>query len=51
MDTKSGAYASGGIECGILNMALAQIAKYYQVPYGDYIGLTNSTLCDVQAGY
>ncbi len=51
MDTKSGAYASGAIECGILNMALCQMAHYYQVPYSGYMGLTNSKLCDTQAGY
>ena len=50
-DMRSGAYAPGGIECGMLNMAHAQMAHYYQVPCAGYIGLTNSKLVDVQAGY
>ena len=50
-DMRSGAYASGGIECGMLHMAFAQMARYYNVPSGGYIGLTNSKVNDAQAGY
>ena len=50
-DMRSGAYASGGIECGILHMAFAQIAHYYNVPCGGYIGLSNSKVNDAQSGY
>ena len=50
-DMRTGAYASGGIECGMLHMAYAQMAHYYNVPCGGYIGLTNSKLNDAQAGY
>ncbi len=50
-DMRSGAYASGGIECGMLHMACAQMARFYKVPSGGYIGLTNSKLNDAQAGY
>jgi trimethylamine--corrinoid protein Co-methyltransferase len=50
-DLRTGAYASGGIECGMLHMALAQMARYYDVPCGGYIGLTNSKVDDAQAGY
>ncbi|HEY5571505.1 MAG TPA: trimethylamine methyltransferase family protein [Anaerolineales bacterium] len=50
-DMRSGAYASGGIECGILHMAFAQMARFYNVPCGGYIGLTNSKINDAQAGY
>ena len=50
-DMRSGAYASGGIECGMLHMACAQMARYYNVPTGGYVGLTNSKLNDAQAGY
>lgn len=50
-DMRTGAYAPGGIECGMLNMAHAQMARYYNVPCSGYIGLTNSKLVDVQAGY
>lgn len=50
-DMRSGAYTSGGIECGMLHMAFAQMARFYNVPCGGYIGLTNSKLNDAQAGY
>jgi trimethylamine--corrinoid protein Co-methyltransferase len=50
-DMRTGAYASGGIECGMLHMAFAQMARFYNVPCGGYIGLTNSKLNDAQAGY
>jgi trimethylamine--corrinoid protein Co-methyltransferase len=50
-DMRTGAYASGGIECGMLHMAHAQMAHYYNVPCGGYIGLTNSKVNDAQSGY
>jgi len=50
-DMRSGAYASGGIECGILHMAFAQMAHFYNVPCGGYIGLSNSKINDAQSGY
>jgi len=50
-DMRTGAYASGGIECGILHMAFAQMARFYKVPCGGYIGLSNSKINDAQSGY
>ncbi len=50
-DMRAGAYASGGIECGMLHMAFAQMARFYNVPCGGYIGLTNSKVNDAQSGY
>jgi len=50
-DMRSGAYASGGIECGMLHIAFAQIARFYNVPCGGYVGLTNAKINDAQAGY
>jgi trimethylamine--corrinoid protein Co-methyltransferase len=50
-DMRTGSYASGGIECGMLHMAFAQMARFYNVPCGGYIGLTNSKVNDAQAGY
>jgi len=50
-DLRTGAYASGGIECGMLHMAFAQMAHFYNVPCGGYIGLTNSKINDAQSGY
>jgi trimethylamine--corrinoid protein Co-methyltransferase len=50
-DMRTGAYASGGIECGMLHMAFAQMARYYNVPCGGYIGLSNSKVNDAQSGF
>jgi len=50
-DMRSGAYASGGIECGMLHMAFAQMARYYDVSCGGYIGLTNSKINDAHSGF
>ncbi|MGB9521813.1 MAG: trimethylamine methyltransferase family protein, partial [Anaerolineales bacterium] len=50
-DMRTGAYASGGVECGMLHMAFAQMARFYGVPSGGYIGLTNSKINDAQSGY
>lgn len=50
-DMRSGAYTSGAIECGMLHMAYAQLARFYDVPAGGYVFLTNSKLNDAQAGY
>jgi trimethylamine--corrinoid protein Co-methyltransferase len=50
-DMRTGAYASGGIECGMLHMAFAQMAHFYNVPCGGYIGLTNSKINDAQSGF
>lgn len=50
-DLRTGAYASGGIECGMLHMAFAQMARYYHVPSGGYIGLSNAKINDAQSGY
>jgi len=50
-DMRTGAYASGGIECGMLHMAFAQMARFYNVPSGGYIGLTNAKVNDSQSGF
>jgi len=50
-DMRTGAYASGGVECGMLHMGFAQMARYYNLPCGGYIGLTNSKVNDAQSGY
>jgi len=34
-----------------LHMACAQMARFYNVPYGGYIGLTNSKVNDAQSGF
>ena len=50
-DMRTGAYSPGAIETGILHMGCAQIARFYNIPSGGYIGLTNSKINDAQAGY
>ena len=50
-DMRTGAYASGGIECGMLHMGCAQMAHFYNVPSGGYIGLTNAKINDAQSGF
>ena len=50
-DMRTGNYAPGAIETGILQMGHTEMANYYNVPSGGYIGLTNSHLNDAQSGY
>ncbi len=50
-DMRAGDYAPGAIETGILHMGHAEMARFYNVPSGGYIGLTNSQMNDVQNGY
>lgn len=50
-DMRTGAYAPGAIETGILQMAHTEMARYYNVPSGGYIGLTNAHCNDAQSGY
>ena len=50
-DMRTGAYAPGGIETGILLMGCAQMARFYNVPCSGFIGLSNAKLNDAQSGY
>ncbi len=50
-DMRDGAYAPGAIEIGMMNAAVCQMARFYNVPAGGYLGLTNSKLTDAQAGF
>jgi trimethylamine--corrinoid protein Co-methyltransferase len=50
-DMRTGAYAPGAIETGMLFMAQAQLGHFYNVPTGGYIGLTNAHSNDAQSGY
>jgi len=50
-DMRTGNYAPGAIETGILQMAHSQMARFYHVPSGGYIGLTNAHSNDAQSGY
>lgn len=50
-DVRTGAYAPGGIENGLLVMGCAQMARYYNVPSSGFVGLTNAKGNDAQAGF
>ena len=50
-DMRSGAYAPGAIETGMLVMGCVQMAHFYGVPSGGFVGLTNSKLNDAQSGF
>ena len=50
-DMRSGAYAPGAIETGVLTMGCAQMARYYHVPSGGFVGLTNAKTNDAQSGF
>jgi len=50
-DMRDGAYAPGGIEIGMMNAAVCQMARFYDVPAGGYLGLTNAKTADAQAGF
>lgn len=50
-DLRTGAYTPGAIETGILSMAHTEMAEFYNVPSGGYIGLTNAHCNDAQNGY
>jgi trimethylamine--corrinoid protein Co-methyltransferase len=50
-DMRTGSYAPGAIETGILQMAHSQMAHFYNVPSGGYVGLSGAHGNDAQAGY
>jgi len=50
-DMRTGGYAPGAIETGLLQMAHSQMARIYNVPSGGYIGLTGAHENDAQSGY
>jgi len=50
-DMRTANYAPGAIETGMLQMAHGQMAQFYNVPSGGYIGLTNAQTNDAQSGY
>ena len=50
-DMRDGAYAPGAIEVGMMNSVVCQMARFYNVPAGGYLGLTNSKVSDAQSGF
>lgn len=51
MDMKVGRIAMGAIEMGIINVASAQIAHFYDIPCRGTASATDSKLLDIQAGF
>jgi trimethylamine--corrinoid protein Co-methyltransferase len=51
MDMKVGEMCLGSIEAGMLNVATAQMARYYGIPSRGSAGMTDSKKLDMQAGY
>jgi trimethylamine--corrinoid protein Co-methyltransferase len=51
MDMKVGRIAMGAIEMGLINVASAQIAHFYDIPCRGTASATDSKLLDIQAGY
>jgi trimethylamine--corrinoid protein Co-methyltransferase len=50
-DFRSMSYVGGGVEFGLMNAAISQMAQYIQVPNYNSAGLTDSKVPDIQAGY
>jgi len=50
-DMRTGAYAPGAIETGILVMGCAQMARRYDVPSAGFVGLGNAKINDAQSGF
>lgn len=50
-DMRTGSYVGGGVEFGMLNAAVAQLAQFYELPLYNSAGLTDSKIPDIQAGY
>ncbi len=51
MDLSTGSFLMGGIESGLMNAAVSQMAHYYRVPCYLTVGVTDSKLPDAQAAY
>jgi len=50
-DFKWMSYVGGGIEFGLMNAAVSQMAQFIGVPNYNSAGLTDSKIPDIQAGY
>jgi len=51
MDLRLGRIAIGAVEMGLINVASAQIAHYYDIPCRGTAAATDSKLLDIQAGF
>lgn len=51
MDMRTGNIALGAIEAGLINVATAQLARFYGLPCRGFGGTTDSKASDIQAGF
>ncbi|MDR1471440.1 MAG: trimethylamine methyltransferase family protein [Synergistaceae bacterium] len=51
MDMKTGTYSAGAIESSLINVGIAQMAQYYDLPLYATGGQSDSKTVDAQAGY
>lgn len=51
MDMQTGTYVAGAIESSMINVGIAQMAQYYDLPLYATGGQSDSKLNDAQAGY
>ncbi len=49
-DMRSGLFASGAVELGLINAAMNQMAKFYRLPTYSTGGMSDSKVSDAQAG-
>ncbi len=49
-DMRSGLFASGAVELGLINGAMKQMAKFYRVPTYSTGGMSDAKVSDAQAG-
>jgi trimethylamine--corrinoid protein Co-methyltransferase len=49
-DMRSGLFASGAVELGLINAATNQMAKYYRIPTYSTGGMSDAKISDAQAG-
>jgi len=49
-DMRTGMFASGAVECGLINAAMNQMAKFYRVPTYSTGGMSDAKMPDCQAG-
>jgi trimethylamine---corrinoid protein Co-methyltransferase len=50
-DMKSMTYIGGGVEFGLMNAAISQMARHIGVPNYNSAGLTDAKIPDIQSGY
>jgi len=51
MDMRTAQMSEGSVETGLLNIATAQLAHYYNIPCRGSAGSTDSKVLDMEAGY